>query len=537
MINYIEHPPVGIDLGTTNSVLSQYINTRIKPQCTNVYRLNTTGHKNNDHLFPSYVINDEEKQLKAGLVAYNQRINKPKQVAKAIKRKIDINDKVFELNGEKFTPVDLLTVIAKDIFTDPLLQEHNLCPAGVVLTVPYYFGQQQNINTLTAVENALSELYGDNKPEILSVFPEPIAAALTYVHENISNIVNQRKGVVFDLGGGTLDVTFFTLNISMSNISFEVLGSTGIANMGGEDFDKEIEKLIIKEERLNFSDLPEQRRLAQLRMMREQIILAKESLSSPNIDSAEIIFQKLSDGSFVEFQLTQSRFEDLLLGTETSKRNYMTEINEVIDISLAELELDGAMFDLFLCVGGSSQIPIIKNWLSNKFPNASFSDSQDLTFSGVSKGAALYAAYLLDKKYNQNHKPFGRNVENVEIIYRTTHSLGVEMHDNSMHIILPKGTKIPCKKDVILFPTIKNDYNDTASVDHVKILQGYNKQIIGELPIPNIHLHGRNINKNEVPIKISYKYDDTILKVTIHVPKGNEDRSDINIYEVISLKV
>lgn len=539
MANYSENPPIGIDLGTTNSVLTYYAKIRNKSNIVEAYIFNTTGNTDNNQLFPSYVLYENDSTLKAGLPAYNNRISKPDRVAKAIKREIGTNDKLFTLNNESFTPKKLLSVIAKDIFIDPVFQEHKFKPSGIVVTVPYYFGQQQNVEILEAVENALFERYGEDKPEVMSVIPEPVAVALAYVHKNISNIVGNRKGVVFDLGGGTLDITFFSLEITMTSIHFEVIGSTGISKMGGEDFDEEIERLIIDEEALDFSNLSAQKQLIQKRKMRDEVIKAKEYLSSTNGSAAEIIFSKLNDGGAVDFTLSRTDFEKLLLGQKGSRRNYISEIDSCIRSYLTELKLNPSEFDLLLCVGGSSLIPKIQSLLQGIFPKATIPVTDDLVLYGVGKGAALYAAFLLDEKYNQGHNPFNRELKNIEIVYRTIHNLGVELHDGRMEIVLPKGSKIPNRKEAILFPTIANSNNGKASVGVVNILQGdkENPQAIGEINIPDIYLHGREINKNQVPIKISYQYQDTILKVNVFVHQGNEDKTDINISEIVRLKV
>lgn len=542
VFNYNKYCPIGIDFGTTNSIMAKYINTKRHPALAKPFNHNRRGLVRDTNVFPSMVFGENENtQLQAGKSAYVKRVSNPEKVARSIKREISTQNACFSISNRNYTPHKLLQVIIRDIFKDPLDVEHDLKPEGIVATVPYYFTQIQIENTRLGIENALKELYPEDTPILLELFPEPVAAALNYIHENLSTPADNEIGLVFDLGGGTLDITLFRYKISRKEILFEVLASDGVAKLGGDDIDQCLEELIMDKTGFQISNITPDKINRQKAKIKKLAIERKELLSNTQLPPDSIVFQSEEDGKRYECDITKTDLEQLLGGENIQKRNFFSEIKQIINSVLSISMIDRNDIKTLLFTGGGSKTYGIKELVISQFPNAQPVQKNDdeTIFYGVAKGAALYCAHLLDKKYGGKHFPFGEKIENVKIITRSTYDLGIELHDGSVSILVPENTPVPVVKRQVYYPVSTNLNDSIIRMNPLKIIQGKNgkTQVIGSISFPEIYTHGRNTNKNEINVVVTFSCNTTKLGVSIYVPAADSEKNDILITDALKLKL
>ncbi len=530
--NYKKHPPVGIDFGTSNSAIAYWVNT---PQVLGayVYSLNTLGNPSNSKLLSSWVYLEEDSgKIQVGQSAFRNRIRYPERTASGIKRKIGDTESNITLGDQKFSSVELSKAIIKGLFVDPIRSEM-VNPAGIVVTVPYYFKQHQNHQTKVAVETAIAEIFQniqeDQRPKLLGLLPEPIAAAINYAMDYM-NFPIDRTILTFDLGGGTLDITIFKLTINPEQINFEVLATTGDAKLGGKDFDQILEDYVLDVEGINFEGLSQKHIKIQKTKIRDAVIEAKEQLSLyPNF---ELIVPTLKSDQEINLNLKRKDFEELLNGKNKAGKNYGKEVINLIHKSLKLANLKADAIHTVLLVGGSSQIPFFQHILKNTLRDAVIENKKNL-FLGVAKGAAIFAAYLLDKNEGHYHRPFDKEIGEIKFTTRTSHSLGIEDHKNRFDVLIPANTKVPAKETkrykALPFPNMDSE---TIYVPEIKIFQREVKAtqdttLIGSLKLPAIYRHGRSPEK--VPIDVTFEVSDTEVSVYVFVPEGNSDHSNMKI--------
>jgi molecular chaperone DnaK len=543
--NYDFNRPIGIDLGTSNSVIAYYANT-LQMKGAQVYNLNTAGRTADSKLMPSCVFLEEEdgvKEILVGNGALNQKASDPTRFAQAIKRQIGEKSSCIKLAEEYFSPIELSKRIIKALFKDPFSQQPALQPAGIVVSVPYYFKQHQNTNTKEAVQGAIDELFSQlepaDRPPLLSLIPEPVAVAIGYLAEKSGLVVNDRKILVFDLGGGTLDVTIFNLNISSDAINFEIMISDGDAYFGGEDFDEILYQYILNQEGIDSSNLNDKLKRIQKSKLLDQSREVKEMLS--NNKEYSFIIGNLPSGQYIDREVKRGEFESLLAGNNHLDRDFGSEVKDIIDTILMQANIAGSDINQVMLIGGSSRIPYFQNILKTKFPNASLESSPDDMNYGVAKGAALYAAYLLDEVHGHNHQPIGKSIDykKSEIILKTTHGLGIEKGHGRFSMIVPPNSVVPAKKLKTYKPTSYTDSSQkTVSLNKISVYQGKEKHtkdntFIGEVQLPVIYTHGREIQ--DIPIQIEFEASDTLVQANIFIPNGGENQQDISITDYINL--
>lgn len=537
--NYEKNPPIGIDIGTSNCGIARWVNTRkiVGPQ---PYTLNTRQHPNNrnPHLMASWVFYDEvEDKIFVGYPAYKNRFRKPECVDFAIKRKIAENKPNIRLGKRLFSAVELTKEIVKGLLDDPIKMGLD-CPAGLVATVPFYYHAHENYHTRLAVEAALEEVFAnypiENRPRLLDLLPEPVAAALNYAFEHNDSYVD-RTILSFDMGGGTLDVTVFKLINSAAQMDFEVLATIGNPRFGGEDFDALLESLVLQKAGILLDRHPENSvRLWQLKI-REAVVEAKERLSVER--RAEVTVAGVA-GQDIDLEITREDFESIL-HDNVSGRSFLVELDSLLSKALAKARVTPEMVNTILYIGGSSQIPCFGDVLKRKFPRATHHLNTADTLLGVVKGAAIYAAYLLDKQKGHHHNPFEKNIGQIKYISRTSHGLGLANYNGSMDVLIPANTVVPAKKTKLYHP-IQHPSDDDKStfVPAIAVYQGEaavaaENTSIGTVKVPRIHLHGRS--REEIEVKIDFMASDTEITVQIQVPQGNADKSDIQIQELLHL--
>jgi len=350
---------IGIDLGTTNSTVAT----------TDASGVTTTiAGRDGSRVIPSVVYFDPSGDVVVGQRAKSMAVMEPQRVAMLFKR--GMGESVFLADGSDFTvdgkvwrPEELSSLVLKKM---KAVAEEGLGQpvTGAIVTVPAYFGELERAATRDAAELAGLPL--------IRIINEPTAAAIAH---GLDGDARGKDILVFDLGGGTFDVTIMRV---AADGEMNVLSTGGNHQLGGADFDQ----LII--------ELMTARTQAEVGVD----ILAEDWMFSDARDKAEEIKKELSTAPSVSrplqtgarpymFTLTREEFEAALEDT-------IEDVSDMIDVTLGEAGLEGSDIDTVLLVGGSSRIPAFTDMLRAKFgKEPTFSKNLD---EDVAKGASLLAA-------------------------------------------------------------------------------------------------------------------------------------------------
>ncbi|MFL0194059.1 Hsp70 family protein [Clostridium sp. WILCCON 0269] len=487
-------PVIGIDLGTTFSAISSWTGQAVQ-----------TYSPRGSNVFQSVVYFDERsKEFIYDTVAFNSGIFEPANVCIGVKRLMDNKDTKIKFGDRQFSPIDVSAMILKYIYTSV----QNMFPqgvynaSGVVVTVPYYFKANQLENTSQAAKKAGLNLVG--------IIQEPIAAALAYgcLHSN-ENTMKEENILVFDLGGGTFDLTIFRLKEDRENLIFEVLGIGGDDRLGGMDFDNAVLKYIIETEGIDFQSEPNERlRKRGKQALMAEVIKTKETLSFT--DNTYMAVLNVIPGVNIDRNFTRDEFEDVI-------QSYYEKVKNIIKNTLNAANIKPEEIDKVIKVGGSSKIPIFDNLLNDIVGKGKVYSDIDPSLC-VSQGAAIYAAYLTE---NLNTK------KKIVIIPATAHALGVEDARGRFVVLIHENRKTPAKKTL----TFYTDEDNCTEID-VQVYQGNHKIAKENAHVGTVHISGLIPSpKRTLEINITFEVkEDQIVTVTVE-----QKESEIRKTEVLKL--
>lgn len=452
---------VGIDLGTTFSVISYLKDDNTVEIIPNKYGNRTT---------PSIVTIENDGNVLVGEAALEVSKNlSAKNTIHTVKRSIGKNIK-YNINNIEYSPEQISSEILK--YLKQCAEEFlGTKVDNAVITVPAYFNNDQRVSTKVA-----GELAGLN---VLRIINEPTAASLAYgLDKN-----NDSTILVYDLGGGTFDVTVLKLS---EGIDFHVLSTAGNTELGGIDFDQIIKNIALdkfkssnsyEDNILEFND-------AQNAKLNEVAEKVKKALSISNKAYFYIDFLLTNRLKYIELKetITRNEFEDGIL-------NLVNATKTCIDQALSDANLSFSDIDEIVFVGGSTRIPFIsqkiEEWTGKK-PNKSINPDE-----AVSIGAAIQASVLS-----------GTTDKEVYLVDVTPLSLGIETQGGYMSVMIKRNTHVPAEYKEIFTTSV----DDQTSVD-VKVYQGerpqtINNHFLGEFKLDNIKKAKRGAPKIEVTFDI-----------------------------------
>jgi heat shock 70kDa protein 1/2/6/8 len=499
---------IGIDLGTTYSCVAVYENNNV------TVIANDQGNRTT----PSYVSFFENERL-IGDAAKNQASANPKNTIYDVKRLIgreysdrtvqddakhfsfdvtDSNGKPMvqvEVDGKRtqFTPEQVSAMILQKMKTTAEAYL-GYTVKDAVITVPAYFNEAQRQATKDA-----GLIAGLN---VMRIINEPTAAAIAYGLGKETNEGQDHNVLIFDLGGGTFDVSVLSIDDGV----FEVKSTSGDTHLGGSDFDQLITDYLLDEfvkknaGKIKKEDVSDRAKL-RLRTMAER---AKRTLSSST--SANIEIDSLCDGLDFATKLTRARFEALC--GDLFKKTIVSVERALIDSGLGKQQINEIVL-----VGGSTRIPKVKQILSDYFNGKKLCESINPD-EAVAYGAAVQAAIL-------NGDATGK-ADKVLLIDVTPLSLGIETSGEVMTKIIDRNTAVPCKKSQIF-----STYSDNQPAVTIQIYQGERSRTADNKKIGQFELGGIPPAKRGVPqIEVCFDLDSNgMLLVTAKDKATNKECS------------
>jgi molecular chaperone DnaK len=461
---------IGIDLGTSNSAAAVMIGG--KPTIIQAAEGTSVGGK----AFPSVVAFTKDGQLLVGEPARRQMISNPEGTVAAAKRKMGTDFK-FHVLGKEYTPQQISSFILQKIKKDSEAFLGDTVDKAVI-TVPAYFNDNQRQATKDAGEIA--------GLQVVRIINEPTAASLAY---GLDKLQKDLKIMVFDLGGGTLDVTI----MEMGGGVFQVKSTSGDTQLGGTDMDNILIDYIVEEFKKQ-SGLDVRNDKAAMMRIREAAEKAKIELS--NIVSTEInlpflAYDPKTGPKNLVTTLTRAKLEDLLRPIIERCRAPMMQV-------LADAKITPQDIDKIIMVGGPTRMPIVRQFVATatgKEPERGIDPME-----AVAMGAAIQGAIIT-----------GDVSTDILLVDVTPLTLGVEVLGGLKEPLIERNTTIPTKKSKVF--TTAADYQ-TAVTIHV--VQGERPMAADCVSLGMFNLSGIPPAPRGVPqVEVTFDIDaNGILNVT-----------------------
>ena len=452
---------IGIDLGTSNTAAAVMEGGRgtIIPSAE--------GSSIGGKAFPSYVAFTKDGQRLVGEPARRQAIANPEGTVTAFKRKMGENYK-YNLRGQEFTPQQLSAFVLQKVKKDAeaFLGEK---VEKAVITVPAYFNDNQRQATKDA--GRIAGL------EVVRLVNEPTAAALAF---GIDKAGKEQKILVFDLGGGTLDVTIMEMG---AEGTFDVLATSGDTQLGGTDMDNAVIAWMVDEFRKQTGiDLSKDKQAAQ--RLKDAAEKAKIELSSTMETDINLPFISAgADGpKHLELKLSRAKLESLV-------DDIVKRCGKSVNQALSDAKLSASQIDRIILVGGPTRMPIVQKYVEDLVGKKIERGIDPMECVAI--GAAVQAGILTGE------------VKDVLLLDVTPLSLGLETLGGVCTRLIERNTTIPVKKTQI-FSTA----SDNQPAVTINVLQGERPMAKDNVPLGKFDLDGIPPAPRGVPqIEVTFDID------------------------------
>jgi len=436
---------IGIDLGTSNSAAAVIMGG--KPTIIPAAEGSTVGGK----AFPSVVAFSKDGDLLVGEPARRQAVTNPDNTIVAAKRKMG-SDHVFKMQGKEYKPQQISSFILQKIKKDAEAFVGEPVEKAVI-TVPAYFDDNQRQATKDA--GTIAGL------DVVRIINEPTAASLAF---GLDKAKEDMKILVFDFGGGTLDVTI----MEMGGGVFEVMSTSGDTQLGGTDMDKSIIDYVVdefkKKEGLDLSQ--DNTAMTRIREAAEKAKIELSTVMETDIN-LPFIAQDPSGAKNLELRITRAKLDELI-------GPIIEKCKPSIEKSLEDAKLSKSDINKIVMVGGPTRIPLVKKFVSEIIGKEVESGVDPM--EAVAMGAAIQAGIIA-----------GDVTSDIVLLDVTPLTLGIETMGGVREPLIERNTTIPTSKSKV-FTTAAD--NQTAVTIHV---------VQGERPMANDNVSLGSFNLTDLP--------------------------------------